>query len=397
MKKRWLAVVLVFIVFLSTYSCKSFVLREEAVPLLRQMSLNEVSSYEWPDNIDIDSLREALNRSISYYSRLPLTSIFNYGAHVYTAGEMISSLRLFLDIIENHSGKERRTLLAEKFYFFESINEGGGALFTGYYEPVLYGSREQTVQHNEPLYNTPDDLVTANLGEFSLKWKDEHIVGKIINGRFEPYDSREEIVYQRSLQGRAKPIAYVDGIELFFLQIQGSGLVNMQDGTVIRVNYAQKNGHPYSSIGKVLMQEIGPENMSMQAIKNYLWSHPEKVRDILSYNQSYVFFRELSEGPLGNIEVPLTPGHSIAMDWRIIPKGGLAFIHTQLPVFEGSRPSGHQELKRFVMVQDTGGAIRGHGRVDYFAGTGSEAERIAGHLKQEGRVVLLVARKEFIQ
>ncbi len=199
------------------------------------------------------------------------------------------------------------------------------------------------------------------------------------------------------MKDRAKPIAYVNEIELFFLQIQGSGLIKLPDGRVKRVNYAQKNGHPYRSIGKILKDKIPSDEISLQSIKKYLYANPDKVREILSYNQSYVFFREVEEGPLGYIEVPLTPNRSIAMDKRIIPRGGLAFIETQLPILIKGRIIGWKPVKRFVLVQDTGGAIRDHGRVDIFLGHGEDASLTAGHLKQKGRVFLLVARKEMLK
>jgi membrane-bound lytic murein transglycosylase A len=136
--------------------------------------------------------------------------------------------------------------------------------------------------------------------------------------------------------------------------------------------------------------------MSLQAIKTYLYSHPDEVRDILNYNPSYTFFREVAEGPLGDIEVPLTPGRSIAMDRQVSPRGGLAFIETEVPVFLEGHISGWRPVQRFVLVQDTGGAIRDHGRADIFFGHDSDAELKAGHLKQEGRLFLIVAKKEYL-
>ena len=215
--------------------------------------------------------------------------------------------------------------------------------------------------------------------------------------RLIPYDSRKEIVDGNSLEGRADVIAYVDAIELFFLQIQGSGLVSFPDGRVKRVNYAQKNGHPYRSVGRLLKEHIPPEEMSLQSIKAYLHEHPDEVRGILNYNQSYTFFREVEDGPLGYIDVPLTPGRSIAMDRRLAPRGGLAFIETDFPVIDNGEIIGWMPVRRFVLVQDTGSAINGHGRVDIFTGRGDEAEITAGHLKQKGRVFFLVAKKEYLE
>ena len=187
-----------------------------------------------------------------------------------------------------------------------------------------------------------------------------------------------------------------DEVELFFLQIQGSGLISLEDGTLLRVNYADQNGHPYRAIGKLLRDRIPPEQMSLQALKAYLREHPEQVREVLDYNPSYTFFRRVEEGPLGNIQVPLTPGRSLAMDARLVPKGGIAWIETTLPAAATPGAPAPVPVRRFGVVQDTGGAITGHGRVDIFWGTGEAAEKIAGPFKQEGRVFLLVARKEFL-
>jgi membrane-bound lytic murein transglycosylase A len=364
---------------------------------LEQLSGEEVRSYEWTDDLDFRGLEEALDLSAAYYRRLPAEYQFNYGGEIYSPSDMLASLDMFGEIISTTIGDERARLLKERFSFFESINSDGGAFFTGYYEPVLGGSPVPTEEFPEPLYGIPDDLIEADLGKFSKKWRGEKIVGRVDGNRLIPYDSREEIVEGRSLDGRARPIAYVDGIELFFLQIQGSGLIRLPDGRVKRVNYAQKNGHPYRAIGRLLKEQIPPEEMSLQSIKEYLRQNPDEVRKILNYNQSYTFFREVEEGPLGYIDVPLTPGRSIAMDRRVIPRGGLAFIETEFPVFENGEMTGSRPVKRFVMVQDTGGAITGHGRVDIFVGRGEEAEVIAGHLKQSGRVFLVVAKKECLE
>jgi membrane-bound lytic murein transglycosylase A len=387
--------VLLLLLFLFT-GCALFV-KPRAIPPLERLSKRQINLYNWEDDLNYEGLQQAVERSITYYKRLPQTHVFHYNEIVYSPGEMIASLNLFLDIMKSFKGEERLKQLREKFLFFESKNSAGEAFFTGYYEPLLEGSPVPIEGFTEPVYETPDDLIEVDLGQFSEKCEKEKIVGRLEGKRLVPYDSREEIVYNNSLKDRAKPIAYVNEIELFFLQIQGSGVIKFPDGTLKRVNYAQKNGHPYRSIGEILKDKIPPEEMSMQAIKSYLYNHPDEVREILSYNQSYVFFREVTEGPLGDIEVPLTPGRSVAMDKRVIPRGGLAFIETKIPVFKNGRISSLKPIKRFVLVQDTGGVIRGHGRVDIFLGNGEEAGMIAGHLQQTGRVFLIVARKEYLQ
>ena len=375
--------------------CSLFV-KPPTEPVLEQLSDNEINYFEWSDDLSYDGLDQAVKGSIGYYERLPLSYKFQYGGLIYSAEEMILSHKLFLDVINTYHGSERTKEIREKFLFFESRNSEGNAFITGYYEPVLEGRVVPTKEFPEPLYETPEDLIEVDLSMFSEKWDNEKIVGRISDKRLVPFDSRDDIVYNKSLEGRAKPIAYVKEIELFFLQVQGSGLVRLSDGDLLRVNYAQKNGHPYRSIGKLLIDKIPPDEISLQSLKSYLYAHPEEVKDILNHNQSYVFFRRVDEGPLGNIEVPLMAGRSIAMDKRAVPRGGLAYVETEIPVFEDNIIKSWKPVNGFVLVQDTGGAIRDHGRVDLFLGSGREAELTAGHLKSEGRSFLLVARKKYL-
>lgn len=375
--------------------CALFVKPPE--PTIEKLSAEEVNSYAWEDDQDYEGMSLAVQESIRYYSRLSPSRRFNYGGTFYSPEEMTVSLTLFLNIIRSFQGEERMKHLREKFLFFESRNIHGDAFFTGYYEPVLDGGHEPTGELRTPVYATPEDLVEADLGQFREQWKNETIYGRIEGKRFIPYDSREEIMYKESLKDRAEPLAYVNEIELFFLQIQGSGLIRFPDGSLTRINYASQNGLPYRAIGKFLKDRIPADEMSMQSIKAYLYENPDNVRKILSYNPSYTFFRKVDQGPLGDIEVPLTPGRSIAMDRRSVPRGGLAFIETKIPVFKNKNIMEWKSLKRFVLVQDTGGAIRDHGRVDIFFGNGEDAEMIAGHMKQNGRTFLIVARKEFLK
>lgn len=355
------------------------------------------------DDLGFRDLPAAVNQSVRYYRRVPPGKIFRYGELEYTAREMEASARLFLDIVENLEGEERRRSIREKFHFFESRNDSGGAFFTGYYEPLLDGSLERSEKYRAPLYAVPPDLLTIDLTpwiETGLLPKDlenRKLRGRASGKGVVPYDEREEIYYGASLEGRAEVLAWVpDHVDLAFLQIQGSGVISLEDGSRLRVNYADQNGHPYRAIGRLLLDSIPREEMSLQRIRDYLRSHPEEVRDILNYNPSYTFFRLVEEGPLGNIEVPLTPGRSVAMDYRLVPGGGLVYFETSYP--PGSLPgvAGAVPFSRFGVVQDTGGAIRGHGRVDVFWGSGAEAEVIAGPMKEEGRVFLLAARKEYL-
>lgn len=372
---------------------------KEPLPVMQPLTQEEVQSILWSDDLDFERLFEAIEQSLRYYGRLPDSSQFQYGEIRYSAREMEASMHHLLDILQTHQGDARIQAIQKNFLFFESKNSKKEAFFTGYYEPILQGRRTPTQEFNTPLYETPKDLLKADLGIFNSKLKGQRIIGKVKGNRFVPYDSREEIAYRQSLKNRANPLIYVkNDIELFFLQIQGSGLVQLPNGVFKRLNYASQNGHSYRSIGRLLIEEnkIPREKMSMQSLKKYLYNHPQEVKRILNHNPSYTFFREVKEGPLGYIEVPLTPERSIAMDRKLIPKGGLAFIATQIPLFENEQLMRWKPVKRFVLVQDTGGAIRGHGRADIFFGHGKLAELKAGHMQQWGRIFLIVARKEFL-
>jgi membrane-bound lytic murein transglycosylase A len=355
------------------------------------------------DDAEFRGLADALRQSLRYYGRLPETAVFRYGDLAYSAREMEASTALFLRIVEERRGEERLAAIRERFLVFESRNERGRGFFTGYYEPLLAGSRSRSERFRAPLYGVPADLVAVDLAPYvDLGLLPEELRRKSLRGRLQgrrlvPYDDRDRIAFGNSLAGRAEPLAWVtDEVELFFLQVQGSGLVRLDDGTLLRVNYADQNGHPYRAIGKLLRDRIPPERMSLQALKAWLGEHPEEVRRVLDYNPSYTFFRRVDEGPLGNIAVPLTPGRSVAMDAGLVPRGGVVWFETTLPAAAVPGAVAPAPLHRFGVVQDTGGAITGHGRVDLFWGGGAEAELRAGHMKQEGRVFLLVARKEFL-
>ncbi len=381
----WVLIIIVLLI-----GCTSSTTTENPIPV----SIAEINALKLESSPDLEALQRALGHSIEYYERLPTDQRFQYGSFGYSPEEMIASHQHFLRILDLPE-VERLEKLQQNFLWFESLNEKNQAFFTGYYEPLLKGSLNESEKFPVPLYGVPSDLVTVNLRNFNEKYGNGILRGKIVDQKFVKYDDRDEISYQNSLQGRATPLAWVNNdIELFFLQIQGSGVIELPNEVLYRVNYADQNGHPYRAIGKILLGEIPREKMSLKALKEYLYDHPERVQEILNYNPSYTFFRHIpGDGPLGNIEVPLTPERSIAMDHRLVPKGGLVFYETNLP----SEISPSEEiLQRFAVVQDTGGAIRGHGRADIFWGRGTPAEKIAGPMKENGRIFLLVARKEVL-
>lgn len=268
-------------------------------------------------------------------------------------------------------------------------NEG---MITGYYEPLLKGSRKHSKARPYPVLGVPDDLITVELAEVSPETRHLRLRGRLQGNKLVPYWSRADI--ENDLQAgrerwRDKTLLWVDdAIELFFLQIQGSGRVRLPDGSLVRLGYADQNGHPYQSIGKALLDrgELKPGEASMQGIQAWARANPSKLQALLNVNPSYVFFRELpasDDGPLGAQGVPLTGERSLAIDPRFIPLGAPVFLATTLP-------NSKETLQRLMLAQDTGGAIRGAPRADFFWGFGPRAGELAGRMKQSGKMWVLL-------
>jgi membrane-bound lytic murein transglycosylase A len=352
------------------------------------------------DDLDRESLARAVRKSLEYYARLPERTTYRMAAERFTLRDMKESLEAFLKIVETSDSPaaiERRVRDSFDVYRASGSPSSGSVLFTGYYEPVLKGSAARSEQYRYPIYRKPEDSVVVQLGKFRDKYRNERLVGRVENGELVPYFSREEIDGAGVLENRGLEIAwFADPVDIFFLHIQGSGMICLPDGACFQVSYAQSNGRAYRSIGKLLIDsgKATRENLSMQGIKKYLREHPEEIEDILNYNESYVFFRKVGEGPVGSIGVALTGGRSIATDQTIFPRGALAFIKSRKPVIgSGGDIRSWVPFSRFVLNQDTGGAITGPGRVDLYCGRGREAEITAGHLKEEGELYFLILKK----
>lgn len=280
--------------------------------------------------------------------------------------------------------------------FFESsfaayaVVAGDGSrqgLVTGYYEPILRGSRTASPAYRVPVYGVPQDLVVVDLAELHPELRNLRLRGRLEGRRLLPYWPRAE------MEKAAPPIlAWVeDPVELFFLQVQGSGQIQLDSGERIRLGYADQNGHPYRSLGRHLIDrgELVFEQASMQGIKAWARANPGKLAEALNSNPSYVFFRTLdsADGPIGALGVPLSPGYSIAVDPRTIPLGAPVFLATTMP-------DSNEPLERLTVAQDTGGAIRGAVRADFFWGTGDAAGALAGRMRQQGSLWLLWPRGE---
>ena len=283
-----------------------------------------------------------------------------------------------------------RQFFESRFVPHQVLNSDGSGdgLITGYYEPLLKGSRKQSKRYRFPLYTTPDELLVVDLSEVYPELKNMRLRGRLQGRKVVPYYSRSEIERNAvSLQG--KELLWVDdAIDLFFLQIQGSGRVALENGEIVRVGYSEQNGHPYKSVGRLLVErgELPLEKASMQGIKAWGQKNPARLNELLQQNSSFVFFRELPAGvpgPLGSLGVPLTAGRSLAIDPRAVPQGAPVFLAT-------TWPNTDRQLHRLMVAQDTGGAIKGNVRADFFWGFGPEAGDQAGKMRQSGRMWVLM-------
>jgi membrane-bound lytic murein transglycosylase A len=359
------------------------------------------------DQHDRQALIRALDLSLQYMNKLDPGRPARLGPDTYS----LEQLRLTLIDFKKHLTEKGLTpaffqYLKENYHFYQT--PAPEVIFTGYYEARLRGSLTPSDRYRFPLYRKPDDLVRIDLSKFhffsKFKGLPTIIKGRVAEGQTVlPYYSRKEIDSWQKISRKNLEILWVDDIiELFFLHIQGSGIVTLDSGESIRVNYAESNGHPYRAIGKFLINRglLTYEDMSMQSIRHHLETHPKEVETIFNFNPSYVFFRTVEAGPMGSIGVPLTPFRSIAVDQYLFPKGALGFIETEIPDpgdETNLRPqNGVKKWKKyraFVLNQDSGGAIKGPGRIDLFTGYGELSEWIAGHMKQPGTFYFLIKKK----
>ena len=271
--------------------------------------------------------------------------------------------------------------------------EGGvtEGLITGYYEPLLEGSWERSEEFRYPLYGVPKDLLIVDLGGIYPELKNMRLRGKLDGNRVVPYYDRAQLDDDQDLLQGAEILWVNSLVDVFFLHIQGSGRVQLMDGSTTAVGYAGQNGHPYQSIGKVLteMGELEKEEVTLFTIKDWLKSNPTRLNEVLSKNPSYIFFElrdAQADGPFGALNVALTPRRSIAVDRNVIPLGAPVWLQTTLPNEKQS------PLNRLMLAQDTGGAIKGHVRADVFWGRGDEAENMAGLMKQQGKLFVLLPK-----
>ena len=389
--------VFLLIIFLTFFACHPAHRKETRI---FEETLEPVRFFypTFNDDMNRESLISALKSNQRYFNKLDPEYPFHYGPHTFTCRQVRESQETFLSLIlENPDTAQLNKAISENFLIYRATGHDGNnqVLFTGYFEPIYDAGLTPDEIFRYPLYKKPEDMITADLSLFNEEFKGRKIAGRIEGKKFLPYFSREQIE-GGALKGKDLELAWLKSpVDVAFLHIQGSGQLRLRDGSTLNVGYSAANGRNYQSIGRYMLNKglLTREEMSMQAIRRYLLEHPDQVHEILNYNPSYIFFKPLSTGPVGNIGVPLTPGRSLALDSKRFPKGALAFISCWKPTLNprGEISEWHR-FSRFVLNQDTGSAIKGPGRADIFWGNGPYAETVAGHLKHEGELYILIKK-----
>lgn len=336
---------------------------------------------------------QAYKRSCGKVLKKSSQGNFGGSAKFGKAQEWQIACRKFAKINQNNPANIK-SFFEQNFIPYEArAGQNPEGLFTGYFEAGLNGSRTRKGVYQTPLRARPDDLVMVNLGNFRDELKGQRIAGRVKGGQLKPYETHEEIINGKLPAAQDKALVWVDSaVDAFFLQIQGSGIVSLDDGSTMRVGYAGQNGHPYYAVGRELVKTgaLTKSEVSLQSIKKWMRDNPNKAQDLMITNKSYVFFREVegagkNEGPIGGQNVALTAERSLAIDHSILPYG--------MPVWlSADHPDGVNQINRLMVTQDTGGAIRGPVRGDYFWGYGTRAENMAGAMKSKGRYWFLLPK-----
>jgi membrane-bound lytic murein transglycosylase A len=402
-QKAFLVIILLILIITSISCGRKIVTVPTAPPVvwtpenaLMQMTvMPDLSDDESPD-----SLLNAIDQSLQKFREMDRTAFMRFGGTAVAIEKIIAGLEDFrAKLAEIGLGDEFYRYVRENYIFYSSA--APQVLFTGYYEPQLRGSLCPSEIYRYPVYGKPADLCTIDLQQYYFYKQHPDLPPRIrgrlaANGRIVPYYSRSEIDFQNKLADQGLELVWVDSlIDVFFMQVQGSGQVLLDNGESLRVGYADQNGHPYRSIGKFMVETgaLSPQQVSMQNLRAYLETHPDEIPLIFNYNPSYIFFNINEQGPAGSFGAALTPWRSIATDPRLLPPGTLAYIECEKPLLdEQNCIAGWKKFGRFVLNQDSGGAIRGPDRVDLFTGAGDVAAIVAGGMKQKGRLFFLLKK-----
>lgn len=367
-------------------------------PSVSLPALIPVSPDAWPvmvDDGDIQSLKQAAERSASFYRTFPAGTSFRVGNDSYTAAEFAETLDTFVAIASSATpGTNWAALLRENFSLYQSsgVSSDHRVTFSSYYEPTIEARLKPDAVYRFPIYGRPDDLIDVDLGLFDPAYQGARISGRRQGNRLVPYYSRAQIDSGNQLKGQSLERAWAkDPMEILFLQIEGSGWLDLGEGQRTRIRFDGTNGLKFRSVGQNLINtgRIPKAEFNRQRFEEYMREHPKERQALLNVNERYVFFQvdrgATQQHAYGNIRVPLTPWRSIATDPKLFPKGGLAWISVK------------EKTQRFVLNQDEGGAIQGPGRVDYFVGGGAEAEKFAWSMWDPGTLYFLIKKRSASQ
>lgn len=386
-----------------------------------QQAMRPAAMPDLYDDLDFNSLVAGLEANIKFLRERPPGGVFGFGPRAVAREEYLVALEYLLtEAKADPSGQRFRQALKERFDAFEVYGQDkwGEVFMTSYFEPLIDGSLKPTKDHFQPLYTRPKDLVDVDLDSFiptrqalsflekaplEQRSKSNTLRGRLLPPRDKDSGSRVVVYPSRAeidngqIKDQAQILAYVSPIDAFILEIQGSGVVRLANGKEIKVGYAAQNGHPYVPIGRHLFDVIPKEKMSLFTIEGHLKSLPtEEARKIMQLNPSYVFFRPLSTGRgISFLGTEVVDGRTIASDQMYFPKGILGHLQFEKPVFSGEQdmePKNWVPTGRFVLDQDTGGAIRGPGRIDLFAGRGNLAKQMAAVMRHKARLVYFVPK-----
>jgi len=392
---RWLSRLILIALICSAAACT------RVIPPGPSSAFREISTPPLSDDLELSGLRDAINAELATLNKTSQKEMI-FGSISLPRSTYAAALeKLAAVLAEPINPADKLKYIADNFRFFEFFggDSWGEVLLTSYFEPVIPGSKHRTTIFSRALLAKPDDLLTVTLAKFSERYRDDKpLKARRVNDKVVPYFTRAEIDGQKELSGQGLELVWVDPIDAFFLHIQGSGTVRHSDGSEEHIVYADKNGHRYEAIGKFLKAQIAPNAVTTDSIEKVLRKMSASERDsILFRNPSYVFFNKSKNRAITSLGVPATPGRTIATDPRFAPKGALAWIEFSKPTFldnqtgSSSHPS-FVPASRFVVDQDTGGAITGTNRVDLFWGRGDEAKRHAGVMQHRARLVYLVPK-----
>ena len=388
---QFLAVSCGFLVGCVTVPPKPSVVTPPPAVVTRYSALVRLDPGEVPhfaDDVDPSTLRTAALQSLSYFQNLPDNQLFILGNDSYTAKDMSESMVSLAALLESPSS-DWVARLGNSFAVYQSVgvDPDKTVVFSSYYEPAIPARLVKNPVYRYPLYVRPPDLIDVDLGLFDPVYVGARLAGRREGSNLVPYPTRSDIDSGRLLKGQGLELAWAkDPVDILDLQIEGSGWLDLGNGKQLRIRYDGNNGRKYRSVGQYLITtgKIPADKFNRHVYLQYLASHPQERQSLLNVNERYVFFQidtsTTSVYAYGNLEVPLTPGRSIATDPKLFPKGALAWIDLG-------------RMKRFMVNQDEGGAIQGPGRVDIFAGHGAEAAAFATHLWNKGKLYFLVKRK----